>query len=153
MVDLPGGTYAGTDVEQLAELFHARHEQLYSYALRSMSVDMSGWRLTALGQLPPLPEVQGESVGADAAQAVGGQREVHFPGVPGLTAVNVYDGLRLRPGMTIEGGGVVELPTTTITLFPQHRLEVLSNGNYAIKTDPTIAGSSSMSLAEPVRVH
>lgn len=134
MVELPGGVYDESNVAALAERFHEQHERLYSYALRDMSVDMSGWRVTAIGQLPALPIVDAPMGPVDSADAVVDTREIYFAEHGGYRPMPVYDGGALRAGMVIEDGGIVELPTTTVTLFPQHVLTVRANGDFHIDT-------------------
>jgi N-methylhydantoinase A/oxoprolinase/acetone carboxylase beta subunit len=44
-----------------------------------------------------------------------------------------YDGEKLRHGVEIDGPAVVELATTTIVVFPDHRMSVNSYGDLRIE--------------------
>jgi len=56
-----------------------------------------------------------------------------FPEYDGFTDTNIYAGQALEPGMTVRGPAVVELPTTTIVVFPGHTLKVSTYGDFYIE--------------------
>ena len=58
-----------------------------------------------------------------------------------------YAGEALGPGMVIDGPAVVELPTTTIVVFPGHVLNVNAYGDFHIEI-PQNPGSARAAAAE-----
>lgn len=132
IVPIPNGRLAEDDVTRLAESFHETHERLYTYCLREMPVDMNGWRLTATGKLPAL-ELETLVLGKeDPSPARSGTRALYFLEHKGFVDTEIYVGEALRPGMVIEGPGVVELKTTTVIVFPSHKLKVNARGDFQI---------------------
>ena len=63
-----------TSLDELAEAFHARHEQTYGHANRSERVQLVNLRLTALGRQPDLVLAQR----GDPARARTRTRDVWF---------------------------------------------------------------------------
>ena len=133
IVPIPSGPLAAGDVERMAASFHDTHERLYTYCLREMPVDMNGWRLTATGKLPTLV-IEEQAIGAaDPSSAQSGTRPLYFLEHGDFINTNTYTGEALRPGMVIQGPGVVELPTTTVVVFPGHTLSVNAYGDFYIE--------------------
>ena len=56
-----------------------------------------------------------------------------FPDHDGFTDTNIYASQALEPGMMVRGPAVVELPTTTIVVFPGHTLKVSTYGDFYIE--------------------
>lgn len=133
IVSLPSGPLSVDDVQRMADSFHDTHERLYTYCLREMAVDMNGWRLTATGSLPALP-FDAETLGKlKPSVALADSRSVYFHEVGGYLDAEIYDGELLRPGMIVEGPAVVELATTTIVVFPEHKLRVNEYRDFLIE--------------------
>ncbi len=133
IVPIPDGELGDADVQRMADSFHDTHERLYTYCLREMPVDMNGWRLTATGGLPTLP-LHSESLGdgtADSAKS--GSRSVYFQELGDFLDAAIFAGELLRPGMVVSGPAIVELPTTTIVVFPDHTLTVSEFGDFRIE--------------------
>ena len=133
IVPIPGGPLGEGDIECMASSFHDTHERLYTYCLRDMPVDMNGWRLTATGKLPALV-LDEQALGAeDPSPAKSGTRPLYFLEHSDFIDTDTYTGEALRPGMVIQGPGVVELATTTIVVFPGHTLSVNAYGDFHIE--------------------
>lgn len=131
-VPAPAGPLTATAIGALANSFHDEHERLYTYCLREMSVDINGWRVIAIGKLPPLPLHEQQAGPADPTPAERASRAVYFEEAGDYVSVRVFDGELLRPGMIVDGPAVAELPTTTVVVFPGHRLAVNRAGDYHI---------------------
>ena len=56
-----------------------------------------------------------------------------FPDHDGFPDTNIYAGQALEPSMMVRGPAVVELPTTTIVVFPGHTLRVSTYGDFYIE--------------------
>jgi N-methylhydantoinase A len=111
-VPLDGIDFARPDLTSaLAEAFHRRHEELYTYAMPDQEAVLVNARVAVVGGLPALP--QEPDVPARDAAGPRAMRMVHL----GLwREVGVYDLEALAPGQVIEGPAVVESATTTVML-------------------------------------
>jgi N-methylhydantoinase A len=99
--------------EELASAFHARHEALFTYALRGEEVVLVTARVAAVGRLPaiatsPLPD-------RPAAMPVA-QRPAHVGGASRTLPVFAFT--ELAPGQKVAGPAIVESDTTTVLLLP-----------------------------------
>ena len=133
IVPLPGGALGDADARRMADSFHDTHERLYTYCLREMPVDMNGWRLTATASLPSLPLNSAAAEGANPHAAKSGTRAVYFHEVGDYSDAAIYAGEALRCGMVVDGPAIVELATTTIVVFPAHKLTVSEYGDFRIE--------------------
>ncbi|NKC30968.1 hydantoinase/oxoprolinase family protein [Falsiroseomonas selenitidurans] len=97
----------------LAEAFHARHEALFTYALRGEEVVLVTARVAAIGRLPSLPapaQVAGEPAAPVAT------RRAFVAGA--LRDLPVFAFTELAPGQQVPGPAIVESDTTTVLLLP-----------------------------------
>ena len=119
------------DLDALLARFHARHRQLYTYALADAPVEIVTLRVSAAGRvrrftLPSLPRRR-------MAAARPPRRRVHFPGA-GWTMCPSVDRERLGVGAVVTGPAIVEQPDTTTVVPPGHRARVDRVGNLVIQT-------------------
>jgi N-methylhydantoinase A len=117
-------------VDALVARFHARHRQLYTYALADAPVEIVTLRVAAAGRVrrftpPPLPR-------RGAAPARHPRRRVHFAGV-GWRACPCLDRERLGVGAVVTGPAIVEQLDTTTVVPPGHRARVDRVGNLVIQ--------------------
>ena len=111
-VPLDGLDFEGPDlVPQMAAAFHARHEALYTYALRDQEAVLVNARVAAVGELPSLP--QEGNLASGPAAAPRGSRRVYLGG---WRDVPIYAFGELAPGQAIDGPAVIESATTTVLL-------------------------------------
>ncbi len=111
-VPLDGIDFARPDLTSaLAEAFHRRHEELYTYAMPDQEAVLVNARVAVVGGLPALP--QEPDLPARAPAAPRATRRVHLGG---WREVGVYDLETLAPGQVIMGPAVVESATTTVML-------------------------------------
>lgn len=96
---------------QIAERFHQRHEQLYTYALRDQEAVLVNARVAAVGQLPELP--QEPLAGASEPSSPRASRQVYMNGWQN-TPIYAWDDL--APGQAIAGPAILESATTTLVL-------------------------------------
>ena len=98
-------------VARMAEAFHARHEDLYTYALRDQEAVLVNARVAVVGELPALPkEPDLPSRGPVASRA---SRRIHLGG---WREAPVFDLDALGAGQIITGPAIVESATTTVLL-------------------------------------
>ena len=51
-------------------------------------------------------------------------RDVHWPGVGDFVTTPVYEGLKLAPGARIAGPAIIEMPETTVPVYPEDTARV-----------------------------
>ncbi|MCE2761437.1 MAG: hydantoinase/oxoprolinase family protein, partial [Acetobacteraceae bacterium] len=100
--------------DRLRDAFHARHEALFTYALRQEEVVLVNARLAVIGHLPPMPAPAGKAAGAIVAPR--GARRIMLEG--GVAEVPVYDFAELGADQPVAGPAIVESDTTTVLLLP-----------------------------------
>lgn len=111
-VPLDGIDFASAGLtKSLADAFHARHEELYTYAMPDQEAVLVNARVAVVGGLPALPQEPRLSHRAPAAPR--GLRRIHLGG---WREVPVYDLEALAPGQVINGPAVVESATTTVLM-------------------------------------
>jgi N-methylhydantoinase A len=117
-------------VGALLARFHARHRQLYTYALADAPVEIVTLRVAAAGRVRrfTLPSLARRGTTSTPAP----RRRVHFPGT-GWRACPRLDRERLGVGAVVTGPAIVEQPDTTTVVPPGHRARVDRVGNLVIQ--------------------
>jgi N-methylhydantoinase A len=110
-------------VQQMAEAFHVRHEELYTYALRDQEAVLVNGRVAAIGALPALPGEPPRQV-ASASSPIS-QRRVYLGG---WTDIPVFDFDGLGAGQIVKGPAIIESATTTVLLRSGDCAEATSLG-------------------------
>ncbi|MGD9802444.1 MAG: hydantoinase/oxoprolinase family protein [Hyphomicrobiaceae bacterium] len=96
----------------VADAFHARHEELYTYAQRTNEVVLVNARVAAIGKLPELPR---EPVLTPRAPVPPVRRQrVHLGGAWQEIDAHAFE--TLSPGQSIEGPALVEGTTTCVLI-------------------------------------
>jgi N-methylhydantoinase A len=113
----------GDLVQQMAEAFHARHEELYTYALRDQDAVLVNGRVAAIGALPALP---GEPPSQAAKPSAPLARRRVYLGAWQEVPVFAFDGL--GAGQIVEGPAIVESSTTTVLLRAGDRAQTTPLG-------------------------
>ncbi|MDE0389871.1 MAG: hypothetical protein OXI75_14325, partial [Rhodospirillales bacterium] len=103
---------------------HGLHERMFSYCVRESAVDLFHWRITAEGRLPERETPIQKRTRKPASEAQKGTRMVYFRAFKKYRRTKIYDGAKVRHGMTIEGPAVVEQENSTIVVQPKHTLKV-----------------------------
>ncbi|MBI4878753.1 MAG: hydantoinase/oxoprolinase family protein [Planctomycetes bacterium] len=115
-VPVPRAAIERADLEAIAALFHARHNQLYGYdlAAEGTPLELINVRVKSVGlaEKPALPRLA--AGGADPGAALKGKRRVFLPERSAFGEAPVYDGHRLRAGNVIPGPALIERTDTTI---------------------------------------
>ena len=118
----------------IADAFHRRHEELYTYSLRDQEAVLVNARLAVVGRLPAVPAEPALAQGPPASP--GAARRVHLGG---WRELSVYELDTLAPGQRIEGPAIVESATTTVLLRTGDTAHTTPQGWLDI--DVTAAGS------------
>jgi N-methylhydantoinase A len=116
-VPLDGIDFEAPDLlARMADAFHARHEELYTYSLRDQEAVLVNARVAVIGELPALP--QEPALPARPPARPLHRRRIHLGG---WHEVPVYEFDALAAAQVIEGPAVVESATTTVLLRPGDR--------------------------------
>jgi N-methylhydantoinase A len=120
-------------VDRIEELFHRRHEELYTYASPDQEVVFVNARVAAVGIIPKgTNAVRSEAVASACTPK--GRRNAFFGK---WREVPVYTADALKPGHTIEGPAIVEAETTTVVVDVGDRIVVNDLGWIDISLRPT----------------
>src|SRR5262249_47284683 len=110
-------------MEQVAERFHRRHEELYAYSAPGQEVVVVNARVAVVGALPVLP------AGASAVGRGGGPaaaRRGVWAG--GWVEVRVYRMVTLAAGREVKGPAIFESAATTVLVRESERVTVTPHG-------------------------
>jgi N-methylhydantoinase A len=114
--------------QRVTDAFHARHESLFTYALRGEEVVLVNARLAVIGRLPPMPVPPGAAASAPAAPFA--TRRARLGGAE--VALPVHDFAALAAGQAIAGPAIVESDTTTVLLLPGDAVRMDARGWLAL---------------------
>ena len=131
-VDIPLEDLSASNIDAIAEAFHARHEELFTYCERDNAVEIMNLEATVVGkvarpQLPPLA-----SGTPDPAPAQSGERPAFFEGNNAFVTTPVYDGAKLLVGNVVVGPAIIEEITTSIVVFPGWQVRLDNPGVYVM---------------------
>jgi N-methylhydantoinase A len=111
-------------IKDIEARFHARHEELYTYASRDQEVVFVNARVAAIGQVA-VPKAEATAVAASSACAPRSRRRV-FLGA--WREVDIYALDDLRPGDRLAGPAIIEAETTTVLINAGDELAVNAQG-------------------------
>jgi N-methylhydantoinase A len=124
LVDLDGVDLDAPDLlEQVAERFHRRHEELYAYSAPGQEVVIVNARVAVVGALPVLPAGAGAS--ERGAPTPAARRRVWLGD---WVEVPVHRMEALASGQEAKGPAIFESATTTVLVREGERVTVTPNG-------------------------
>lgn len=118
------------DVAATIDRFHAAHEKRYTYRLPN-PVQVVNFHLVARMPVPKPDLPRKAPTGRRAQEAILSRRKVDFD-AHGIHEATIYDGLRLEPGMKLQGPAVVQEPMVTLVVPPGNRVNVDEFGSYHV---------------------
>ncbi|MCZ6647165.1 MAG: hydantoinase/oxoprolinase family protein [SAR324 cluster bacterium] len=127
-IELPPGELGAHSIEELTDAFHARHEQLYTFANRETPVEIVNLRIKAVGLVDKLELRRIAEARDGAAPEPALTRPVHFT-EQGFVETPVYERGSLLAGQVFAGPAVVDQLDTTTLIFPGQRATVDAYGN------------------------
>ena len=128
---LEDGAITADRIAAIEADFHETYEREYTYRLDT-PVEVVGIHLVASAEVGKL-EMRREELGdSDATPAIKGRREVDYA-LEGIHESRIYDGEKLRPGMTFSGPAIIEDPGTTVVVHPGDRVSFDGYGNIHIE--------------------
>jgi N-methylhydantoinase A len=117
------------DVVALADAFHDVHERVFAVKEPGQQVECVYWKGRATAKLATVSAAPKERPSQDGA--LEGRRMTYWGGEAPVEAP-IYMGERLAPLAHIEGPAIVQLPMTTIVVYPDWSLDVTDAGDYAL---------------------
>jgi len=118
-------------LERLKAAFHARHEELYTYAEPNSAVEVVNVESAITGAVDK-PARMTVAPGRGAHSALKGTREMIFNAEGIAHETPVYDGALLGAGDRISGPAVIQEVTTTIVIEPDWLAELDASGVYVV---------------------
>ncbi len=115
-------------LKKLVLEFHKAHEELYTFSLPWVTVELRNLRLIckAKGKKINMPTIEAGTT--DASGALKPKRLCYFNGKPQET--RIYDGEKLKAGNVISGTAIIEEPLTTTVIPEGGECTVDVYGNY-----------------------
>ena len=121
-VELSPGTKEITTqaLESLDNAFDELYQQSYGpgSGYREAGKEITAFRLRAVGKIQRPNIKQYERTKGSSESAVKGKRDVYFEEPATFVSTPLYDFARMRPGMEINGPGIIESTVTTIVVNP-----------------------------------
>jgi N-methylhydantoinase A len=114
---------APTLIADIETRFHARHEELYTYASRDQEVVFVNARVAAVGAVSVPSKEEASAVASGAACAPRSRRRAFLGG---WREVDVYALDDFKPGARLAGPAIIEAETTTVVI--KEGDELLVNG-------------------------
>jgi N-methylhydantoinase A len=129
-VELPLRDITADDLKDLADQFHKKHEELYTFNLSWVPMEIRNLRLIAKIRGKRLDLTRIPEGSKDPSQAFKRSRRCLF----GTESVEtpVYDSEKLKAGNIIAGPAIIEVPTTTAVIPPGYKCRVDPFNNYVI---------------------
>ena len=128
-VPLVDGKLGEAGLEDVFERFDAEHRRRYGYDIDGAVVELVNFNVTAVGATEK-PVLQ--ALAAPGAGGPKGERDVHFKD-EGWVRASVYERAALHAEDSFDGPAVIEEPTATTLLHPNHTLTVDEYGNLFIQ--------------------
>ena len=129
-IDLASQDIDLADIEQLADTFQKKHDDLYTFTMPWVPIEIRNLHLIARIKGKKLNLTRLPSGSKDPARAIKRQRKCLFNG--NYIDTPVYDSEKLNAGALITGPAVIEVPTTTAVIPPNYQCLVDEYNNYII---------------------
>lgn len=133
-IALPAGRLDEPACASLAERFDAEYARLYGEGARTLfqAAEIFGIRITARVALDFGQRTEAATNGTKRMVAGDRVRQVYWPEERAWVPTAVHDGSDLRPGDTLHGPAVVQLPHTSVAVGASHQLTLDPAGNLVL---------------------
>ena len=130
---LHDGDITSKDLENIKADFHRKHEELFTFSLPHVEIEIRNIRLIAAVKSKPieLPKLGRNPLPDNGSLKK--KRQCFFKGQ--FLDTPVYDGLKLGAGETIKGHAIVETPTSTLVIPPGFTCSVDQYGTYILNRE------------------
>lgn len=132
-VGMPDGPLGPEETEDLIGRFIERYEAIYGRgsAFVEAGVEVGLLTVKAWGRIRS-PEINPVANVQPSVPEPHGTRDVHWPGVGDFVTTPVYDGMQLAPGAQIAGPAIIEMPETTVPVYPEDGARVDEFGSIVL---------------------
>lgn len=142
-VPLAAGRFEGeADIRAMEEAFHAVHERVFAVKEPGQRIECLYWKGRATVTLPNPALVTGPSRNGGPPVQASGSRATWW-GTSDPLEVSTYFGESMVQGDRVQGPAIVELPTTTIVVYPEWSCEVTESGAFRLEHGVTHASERS----------
>jgi N-methylhydantoinase A len=121
------------DLEGLKMDFHKKHEELFTFSLPQVQIELRNLRLIASVKSDPIDLPVVEKTASKTGVPLKRRRPCFFKGK--FMDTPIYDGTLLGPGSSIQGHAIVEEPTSTIVIPPGFTCTIDAYGNTLLKRE------------------
>ena len=129
-VPLPEGTITSTEIVQMVDHFHKKHEEAFGFSMRFSPVEFRNLRILASVPHPKI-KVKAIELGTEDCSAAFKRKRDCFFGT-GYVETPIYDSARLKYKNVIPGPAVIEEVTTTVVIPKTFKCTVDKYGNYVL---------------------
>ena len=134
-VPLAKGSFDGdADIRAMEEAFHEVHERVFAVSEPGQRIECLYWKGRASVKLESR-ELAGVGSRNGGPQASPSSTRPTWWGTNEPQEVEIYLGEQLFPGDHIQGPAIVELPTTTVVVYPEWSCEVTESGAFMLERD------------------
>ncbi|MGF0469546.1 hydantoinase/oxoprolinase family protein [Lysinibacillus fusiformis] len=119
---------------QLAEAFHVKHKQEFSFDLPTTPIELVNLHLTIYGKDEAVQFKELDFSHIDVSTCIKTKRNLYVK-EKGWVEVNVYDQQKLAPGYVITGPAIVENPTSTVVINEKQSIEIDKYGNLIVEME------------------
>ena len=130
-VEFHEGDITSEDIQKLTGEFHKTHQELYTFSMPWVPVEIRNLRLIAKSKGQKIKMETIEAGSADASSALKPKRQCCFNG--SYKDTNIYDAEKLKAGNVITGSAVIEHPLTTTVLPEGWECTVDAYGNFIVR--------------------
>jgi N-methylhydantoinase A len=133
-VPFPSGEINENVLNRVIEEFETRYEAMYGKgsAFKEGGIELVSYRVNSYGKLPK-PSVEVKKANEERKHLVVTNRSVYWRELGGYIDTKVYRGNINDYKDLIVGPSVIELPTTTIPVYPGQTVQVDSLGSLIIR--------------------
>ena len=125
------GDITAADIEKLTEEFHKTHQDLYTFSMPWVPVEIRNLRLIAKSKGTKIQMAKVESGATDGSGALKPSRQCCFNGK--FKETNIYDAEKLKAGNVIAGSAIIEHPLTTTVIPEGWQCTVDEYGNFIVR--------------------
>ncbi|MGE7998875.1 hydantoinase/oxoprolinase family protein [Lysinibacillus sp. NPDC093190] len=127
-------TITEAELSHLAEAFHFKHKQEFSFDLPDTPIELVNLHLTIYGKDEAVQFKELDFSNVDVTTCIKSKRQLYVKGT-GWIEVNVYDQQKLVPGYVISGPAIVENPTSTVVISEKQSIEIDTYGNMIVEME------------------
>jgi len=123
------------DEAAIGAAFHIEHNRLFGYSLEDDAdapVEIINVRVQSVGEVAKPTFRTEKKLGADAAHAIKGERDIYIPEDKAFRRVKIYDGHKMVHGHHVEGPAMIEQVTTAIFVGGTFNCVIDKYGSFAL---------------------